>query len=285
MKIKFESIKPDVNSSFRIFSPRLNDFFYWHFHPEYEIVYLEGANGTRHVGDHLDTFEGSDLVFIGPNIPHLNFDYGIKTPYEKIVVQMKEDFLHHAFLNIPELIDIHTLFEKARHGICFHGKTKKKIGEKLKVISTLPHFQQLIEVLSIFHEMANSTEITLLNAQPVDRNYNLKEQQRIRTVKQFIEENYMRKIEIKEVAKLSNLAPSAFCRHFKKMTKLTFIEFLNQYRINQSKKLLMLDKTITETCFESGFESLSYFNRTFKKITGGNPLQFKKRILENRIPT
>ena len=69
------------------------------------------------------------------------------------------------------------------------------------------------------------------------------------------------------------------------MTKLTFIEFLNQYRINQSKKLLMLDKTITETCFESGFESLSYFNRTFKKITGGNPLQFKKRILENRIPT
>ena len=285
MKIKFESIKPDVNSSFRIFSPRLSDFFYWHFHPEYEIVYLEGANGTRHVGDHLDTFEGSDLVFIGPNIPHLNFDYGIKTPYEKIVVQMKEDFLRHAFLNIPELTDIHTLFEKARHGICFHGKTKEKIGEKLKVISTLPHFQQLIEVLSIFHEMANSTEITLLNAQPVDRNYNWKEQQRIRTVKQFIEENYTRKIEIKEVANLCNLTPSAFCRHFKKMTKLTFIEFLNQYRINQSKKLLMLDKTITETCFESGFESLSYFNRTFKKITGGNPLQFKKRILENRIPT
>jgi len=145
MKINFEQVKPDADSSFRILWPKLNHVFYWHFHPEYEIVFIDGADGTRHVGDHIERFKESDLVFIGPNIPHLNFDYGIQTSYEKVVVQMKEDFLIKAFLNIPELTDVHTLFEKARHGVCFHGETKKTIGAKLKTIGTLDHFHQLID--------------------------------------------------------------------------------------------------------------------------------------------
>jgi AraC-like DNA-binding protein len=278
MKIRLEEVKPDADSSFRILQPRLNHLFYWHFHPEYEIVFIEGANGTRHVGDHLAKFEGSDLVFIGPNIPHLNFDYGIRTPYEKIVIQMKEDFLIKAFLNIPELTAIHHLFEKARHGISFYGETKRTIGERLKSIVELDHFHQLLEVLAVFQIMANSGEVTLLNAQPVDQHYNLKEQQRIRKVHHFVEEHYQRKIAIKEMADLTHLTPPAFCRYFKKMTLLTFTEFLNQYRIGQAKKLLLMDKNVTETCFESGFESLSYFNRIFRKVTGGNPLQFKKEF-------
>jgi len=278
MKIKLEEVKPDADSSFRILQPRLNHLFYWHFHPEYEIVFIEGANGTRHVGDHIAKYLGSDLVFIGPNIPHLNFDYGIRTPYEKIVIQMKEDFLQKAFFNIPELTGIQRLFEKARHGLSFYGETKRTIGERLKCISELDHFRQLLEVLTIFQTMANSSEITLLNAQPVDQHYNLKEQQRIKKVNHFVEENYQRKIEIKEIADLTHLTPAAFCRYFKKMTLLTFTEFLNQYRINQAKKLLLMDKNVTETCFESGFVSLSYFNRTFRKVTGGNPLQFKKQF-------
>lgn len=60
------------------------------------------------------------------------------------------------------------------------------------------------------------------------------------------------------------------------MTKLNFTQFLNHYRINQAKRLLMLDKNVSETCFECGFESLSYFNRTFTKITSENSLAFKK---------
>ena len=77
MKVKLEEIKPDVDSSFKILlTPNLNDLFYWHFHPEYEIVYAEASNGVRHVGDHISRYEGSDLVFIGPNIPHHNQNSG-----------------------------------------------------------------------------------------------------------------------------------------------------------------------------------------------------------------
>jgi AraC-like DNA-binding protein len=58
---------------------------------------------------------------------------------------------------------------------------------------------------------------------------------------------------------------------------MTFTEFVNQYRVREAKRLLLADQSVTEVCFASGFESLSYFNRIFKKVTGQNPMQFKKQ--------
>jgi AraC-like DNA-binding protein len=279
MKLIFENFTPDEGSSFRILTPRLHDFFYWHFHPEYEIVFITGADGTRHVGEHISRFEGSDLVLIGPHIPHLNFDYGIKTPYEKIVVHIKEDFLERSFKNFPELMDIQSLFLKVRNGICFNKKTKEVIGERLMNLVKMPRFEQFIEILSIFQYLATSNEYFLLHSKPIEQHYNLKEQQRLKSVHRYIEDHYQEKIDISKMAELTHLSNAAFCRYFKKMTLMTFTEFLNQYRINQAKKLLILDKNVTETCYECGFESLSYFNRTFKKVVGENPLQFKKKIM------
>ena len=87
MKIVLEDIKRLAGSSFRILvNPKLNDFYYWHFHPEFELTFIEAPHGTRRVGNHVGQFEGNDLVFIGSNIPHLNFDYGIRTEYEKVVL-------------------------------------------------------------------------------------------------------------------------------------------------------------------------------------------------------
>ncbi len=69
MKVKLEAIQPDVDSSFKILlTPNLNEIFYWHSHPEYEIVYVEAETVIRHIGDHISKYEGSDLALIGPNI-------------------------------------------------------------------------------------------------------------------------------------------------------------------------------------------------------------------------
>ncbi|SHM70544.1 AraC family transcriptional regulator [Flavobacterium xinjiangense] len=278
MKIVFEDIKRLAGSSFRILvNPKLNDFYYWHFHPEFELTFIVAPNGTRRVGNHVGGFEGSDLVFIGSNIPHLNFDYGIKTEYEKVVLQIKEDFFKNDFVTTPELASIYQLFENSKNVICFHGTVKEKIGKRLQKIHLLSHFEQFIEVLSLFQILATSDEITLLHDKPFENLYNNKEQLRLKIVYKFIENNYQRLVSIEEMAKLTHLSKAAFCRYFKKMTRLTFTEFLNQYRIEQAKRLLKSDKNVTETCYECGFESLSYFNRIFKKVVGENPIQFKKR--------
>ena len=278
MKIVFEDIKRLAGSSFRILvNPKLNNFYYWHFHPEFELTFIVAPNGTRRVGDHIGGFEGSDLVFIGSNIPHLNFDYGIKTEYEKVVLQIKEDFFKNDFITTPELAFINQLFENSKKVVCFHGAVKDEIGKRLQKIHLLSHFEQFIEVLSIFQILATANEKTLLHDKPFENLYNNKEQVRLKVVYKFIEENYQRAVSIEEISRLTHLSKAAFCRYFKKMTRLTFTEFLNQYRIEQAKILLKTDKNATETCFECGFESLSYFNRIFKKVVGENPIQFKKR--------
>ena len=278
MKAKLESVTSDSDSSFRIIlTPNLNEIFYWHFHPEYEIVYVETESGFRHIGDHISEYEGSDIALIGPNIPHLNFDYGVKTTVDTVVIQMKENFLGQDFFSLPEIAAIKTLFEKAKSGVAFYGETKKIAGEKLKQLTSLPHFEQLITLLQVFNLLANSNEIEMLTARPIASASLLKEQQRLQKVYHFIEANYQNEIDVNAVAKLCNLTTSAFCRYFKKSTHYTFTDFLNQFRINQSKKILLQDKNVTEACYESGFANISYFNKTFKKVTGENPSAFKKK--------
>lgn len=278
MKAKFETIQNDSESSFRILlTPNLNDVFYWHFHPEYEIVYVEAENGLRHIGDHISKYEGSDIALIGPNIPHLNFDYGVKNTVNTVVIQMKEHFLGEHFFSLPEMNAIKNLFEKSKTGLVFHGATKKLAGEKLKLLTTLPHFEQLLVLLEVFNLLANSTEVENLKAKPIASVSVLKEQQRLQLIYHYIEANYQNQIDVNVVAQKCNLSTPAFCRYFKKATHFTFTDFLNQFRINQSKKLLLQDRNVTEACFESGYANISYFNKVFKKITGENPSNFKKR--------
>lgn len=278
MKVAREQIRPDHDSSFHILlTPHLNDTFFWHYHPEYEIVYIEGANGTRHVGDHISRYEGSDLVFIGPNIPHLNFDYGVRTDYRKVVVQLNESFLGPQFWEAPEFQAIAQLFEQARAGLSFYGQTKQIVGEQLQRLADLPAFERMLTLLRIFQTLAQSPECISLDGKPVNSAYNLKEEQRLKRTYLFVEENYTRKIDISEVAALTNLTQAAFCRYFKRMTGLTFTQFLNQYRVNQAQNLLLAGHNVTEACFASGFEGLSYFNRIFKRVAGENPLAFKKK--------
>ena len=90
---ELEKISSDANSSFRfLYNPILTDVFYWHYHPEIELVYIEGASGTRHVGNHLSKYHHSDLVLVGSNIPHLNFDYKVKSDYRIVVLHIHPRF-------------------------------------------------------------------------------------------------------------------------------------------------------------------------------------------------
>jgi len=280
MKIQREEIIPDQGSSFKILlTPGLNDTFLWHFHPEYEIVYVEGTSGTRHVGDHISTYEQSDLVFIGPYIPHLNFDYGVRSQCEQIIIQLKENFLGNDFLNVPEFSAIRELFRKAEYGLSFTGNIKKTVAEKLKQLPGLGHFDQLILLLQIFQLLATTEEVVQLNSRPALNRSFEKDQQRMDHIYQYIEENYQGKPDVNVIAKKVNFTTAAFCRFFKKNTKMTFTDFINQYRVNQAKNYLLQNRTISEATYEAGFGSVSYFNKVFKKVVGENPSTFKKRYV------
>jgi len=274
-----EKISPDEDSSFHIMvNPKLNDFFFWHFHPEIELVFIDGADGTRHVGDHISKYKGSDLVLIGSYIPHLNFDYGVKTEYEKTVLHIQEDFLTDVMSKTPEFNSLAKLFTRISHGLSFGSSTKEKVALRLKTLHKKTGFTRFLEVLDILQVLSTAHDMELLHEQPYQNSFHRKEQERLGRIYDFIHAHYTEHITIDQAAALANLSPEAFCRYFKRMTRLTFIEFLNRYRISQSKRLLRLDKSISEVCYECGFESLSYFNRIFKKYNGEPPSSFRKRF-------
>jgi AraC-like DNA-binding protein len=276
-KLQLEDVKPDMGSSFTILNPHLSATFLWHLHPEYEIVYVEASGGPRHVGGHISKYAGSDLVFIGPNIPHLNFDFGVHSDCEQVVIQMKENFLGEPFFNNPEIAAIKQLFKRACYGLSFYGDTKAKAAEALKKLQGLNRFDQLLSLLQIFQLLATTNEVEVLNITPAANKAFVKQQKRMDLIYKYVEDNYNLKPDVNHLAQLVHLTPAAFCRYFKRQTKLTFTDFVNQYRINEAKNLLLQDRTITETCYATGFEQLSYFNKTFKKLFGENPSAFKKR--------
>ncbi len=281
MKLNLEQILPDSDSSFRfLLTPKLNEVFYWHFHPEIELVYVEADKGIRHIGEHISTYEGCDLALIGSYIPHLNFDYGVKATVETVVIQFPETYFESGLVRIPELKKVVDLMERAKTGLAFTGETKRIAGVRLKKLEHLDRFHQFMELISIFQFLAESDEYVDLDVRPISNQTILKQQERMHRIHQFVEANFQKPIDTQQMADEVNLSLAAFCRYMKKTTKFTYTDFVNQYRVQYAKKLLIQDKNVTETCFESGFESLSYFNRIFKKWTGESPSIFRKQRLK-----
>jgi len=275
-EIQLEKVEFEPRKSFKLFSPRLRNTFLWHYHPEIELVYVEADAGIRHVGSHISGYTQSDLVFIGSNIPHLNFDYRLRSDYHQVVIQLRADFLGSAISQAPELSTIHRLFKKASSGVAFGIKTKDLVAEKLKQLQYLNSFQQLMELISIFQTLANANDFELLNDDDMSIRFFLKDKIRMGAIYEYIDANYNRKPDVNVVAEKVHLTTPAFCRYFKRQTNMTFTDFVNQYRIDMAKNHLMQDKNITETCYAVGFESLSYFNKLFNRIVGQNPSDFKK---------
>lgn len=144
-------------------------------------------------------------------------------------------------------------------------------------MQTIGHFEQLLCLLEIFQMLAISDEVVELNEQDTSIKLFLNDKIRMGAIYKYIHASYNETPDVNKVASSVHLSTAAFCRYFKKQTKMTFTNFVNQYRITQAKTLLLQDNTISEACYEVGFQSLSYFNKLFKKITGENPSNFKRR--------
>jgi len=204
----------------------------------------------------------------------------VTTAYRKVVVQLKPDFLGAAAWDAPELAPIAALFERARSGLSFHGATKAAVGRQLTRLPALPPFQRLLLLLRIFERLASSDEATPLRAECTADAYDPQEQRRMRALGRFVADEYGRKIELREAAAVVNLTDAAFCRFFKRMTRLTFTQFVNRYRVHQAQRLLLTGHTVTQAALACGFESVSYFNKVFRRVTGENPLRFRQRHRE-----
>ncbi len=281
-KPSFEAIEPNFGHSFtfqKFMQQTNNKSTVWHYHPEIELVYVNGGAGKRQIGSHISYYTNGDLILIGSNLPHCGFTDSLTGNKSETVVQMKMDFLGNDFFNIPEMKKIQALFEMAKGGIAFTGKTKLKIGEKMEILEYQTDFQRLLSILNILNELAQSQEFKILNAEGFSLETEVKDNNRINVVFNHVKTNFKDEIGLDEMADLVSMTVPSFCRYFKKMTNKTFTQFVNEYRLVHASKLLAEQTlSITEVCFESGFNNFSHFNKSFKAFTGQNPSQYRNEL-------
>jgi AraC-like DNA-binding protein len=282
-KPTLEKISPNFGSS--ILVKKHTEFLkeikaFWHFHPEIELVYVNKGKGKTHIGNHLSYFNNSQLLLIGANLPHNGFTDRLTTNGSETLVQFKPEFLGDTFFEIPEMKPIHILFEKAKKGIVFGVKTKQKLGIKIEKLTEKKGFKQVLILLEILHTLSKSEDYTILNADGFAFEAQPQNNNKIDEIFKYINENFNQHISLDEIAGLVSMTVPAFCRFFKKSTGKTFTKLVNEYRVVHATKLLSESQSsITDICFECGFNNFSHFNKLFKEFTGKSASKYRNEMM------
>ena len=282
-KPTLEKISPNLGSSILVkthteFLKEIKAF--WHFHPEIELVYVNKGKGKTHIGNHLSYFNNSQLLLIGANLPHNGFTDRLTTNGSETLVQFKPEFLGDTFFEIPEMKPIHILFEKAKKGIVFGVKTKQKLGIKIEKLTEKKGFKQVLILLEILHTLSKSEDYTILNADGFAFEAQPQNNNKIDEIFKYINENFNQHISLDEIAGLVSMTVPAFCRFFKKSTGKTFTKLVNEYRVVHATKLLSESQSsITDICFECGFNNFSHFNKLFKEFTGKSASKYRNEMM------
>lgn len=252
---------------------------FWHFHPELELHYVNKGYGKRHVGSHISYFNNSQLLLIGSNIPHKGFTDGITNNGKETIIQFKKEFLGDTFFNLPEMKVINTLLERANKGLLFNPKIKQKIGPKIENLVHYEGYERVIRFLDVLHELALSDDYRILNPEGFNFEVEPQNTSKIDIIYKHVSSNFKNQIPLDEVASAVSMTVPAFCRYFKKVTGKTFTKLVNEYRVVHATKLLQESEiSITDICYECGFNSFSHFNKLFKEVTGKSASKYRSNM-------
>jgi len=279
--------------SYRLINPQANRCYVfkwepfglttpWHYHPELELIYFIEGKTTGVIGEGFVEFNEGDLVLLGTNFPHVLQEH---TQFKRdnpdcdpfgLIIQFTEGFLGEQFFNIPELLPVRQLFDKAKRGIIFNKETVNKVAPVLTAMYEKDDTRKLIYLLDVLTTLSEQKQYDYLT--PKDYSYeHTFDEERMLSINEYVYNHFKDPISITDMARVSNMTETSFCRYFKKRTLKTFVQFLNEVRISYASRLLNNDSySITDACFESGFNSLSYFNRQFKAVMKMSPIQYKK---------
>lgn len=287
MKPALEHLPKEKEESFVV---KYFDYHYyptpWHYHPEYEIVLVTESTGKRFIGDHICNFEPGNLAFIGSNLPHTYrndekyYQPGSSLRARSIVIHFSEASLGNDFLELPEAKSLKKLFHQSATGFDVNGNTNTVVSNQLEKIVGLSGMRRWLYLLEILNTLAESKNLV-----PVCKDSmigkNEKESERLCLVFDWILHNYERDLRVTEAADLCNMSVNAFSRFFSLRTRKTFSAYVSNMRLNKAARLLVENKlSVSDVCYDCGFNNISNFNRQFLKQYGVSPVKYRKMFLE-----
>ena len=255
--------------------------FHWHYHPEYEITYVQKGRGNRMVGDHVDYFEAGDFVFLGSNLPHTwisDDDYNSSTNnMEVLVLQFHAQLFASEWLNWAEMANLQYLLKHSNRGLRFSGEEQKMAVSLLLKLEKTAGFQRVLTMLELLNFLGQEKGTPLASRAYVPP-LNEVTEERLLTVCKFLHEHFTQPIKLETIAHLANMNTTSFCRFFRKSTGQSVMEYVNDLRIGKACNLLLSGErmNITEIAYRSGFNSQTLFNRCFLKKKNMRPREFRR---------
>jgi AraC-like DNA-binding protein len=161
------------------------------------------------------------------------------------------------------------------------GMAREKIVHYMELAIAATNLDRIILLLQILKTLAETEEYSPIALNHAFYKSNEAETLRLNKIFTYTLSNYRKEITLEEIAGISNLGVTSFCRYFKMMTRKTYFDFLVEIRISHACRMLVEDKyPIGIVCFECGFNNISNFYRHFKKVTGMKPFEYKKKYLQ-----
>jgi len=251
----------------------------WHFHPEHELVLNIKSNGTRIVGDSVELFDQYDMVLVAANIPHSwNYYKHDRTLPDKhgIMVHFRQSAIGDALLGQHEMHRVKDLLAMADRGIGFSDEDAKKVEKHLVQMISNKGIDKMIDFFNVLRIMCLSEKKVLLCSENYKQSYDERGNKRMADVYTYIRENYFKPISLEKISKVVNMSPFTFSRFFKRNCGAGFVEYLNRVRTNKASYLLReTEYQIHDIAVECGFESISNFNKVFRKTEGVSPRDYR----------
>ena len=260
-----------------------------HCHDIMELNFVENAAGARRVvGDSSEVICDCDLVLItSSDLEHVWEQHECKSDdIHEVTVQFYIHFEdeHTPFRTNPYK-SIYRMMMRAKRGLAFRMSAIMTIYPRLvKLASIEDNFLMAHELMYILHELSKFDDAYELASSTFAKVEVSSESRRVLKVKEFINTHMNDELRLEQLANLVSMTPTAFSRFFKLRTGKTLSEYIVDIRLGQAARLLVdTADSVSEICWNCGFNTLSNFNRLFRKRKGCSPTEFREKYSKTKV--
>ncbi|MEP6948119.1 MAG: AraC family transcriptional regulator [Ginsengibacter sp.] len=289
MKILEFTLPVADNKTIIIKEEKLPHFYpHLHRHAEVQLTWIVEGEGTLVAGNSMHNFQKNEIFWIGAKQPHVfksdpsYFESKSKKRTHSLDIFFNIDAQLSSFFSIPEIRNLKTFIEQQNNGFSVPSNKVNQISGKMLLVSSTHGAEQFIHFINLLKELSALPHLVSLSSESTAAKVNDTEGLRIANIYNYVMHNYMEQISLEEIAKIAYLTPQAFCRYFKKHTHNTLIAFINQVRVNEACKKLVENQndTIASIAYNTGFNSITNFNRVFKSVVKKSPKQYVESYMQ-----
>ena len=245
-----------------------------HCHAEYEINLVLLSDGKHIIGTREEPFSEVDMVIIAPFVPHV---WKAREEGNRVItVQFSGKMLDFPMLRLRQFRSIESFLKRAVPAAKFHLSEDDPLVSEVLALAQAKDFDATVAFLRLLNSMAER-DFTILG--DVDSGMRQSRSRRVARVMEYSQEHLGETIRLSDVSSLVDMSDSAFSHFFKKHTNLSYITYLNGLRISRAcRELESTAMSVSEICWDCGFNNKSNFNRLFLQAKGMTPSAYRKYI-------